>query len=117
MGQGALTNKYIEQRNFTNTRVDEYLHYGKEEARNQAEFYCKFVRYFRKINQLNKLARERKQSLSQLTLVWLINNPKISTVVMGAGSPNHLVENLKCLESPNFTEQALDLNDQICRNE
>lgn len=115
MGQGTLTNKYIKQKNFTNTRVDEYLHYGNIEAVHQTDFYREFVRYFRRIVNLNNFAGDRGQTLSQLALAWLIANPKVTTVVMGVGSPEHLAENLKCSESHAFTEQEMEAIDRICR--
>lgn len=64
---------------------------------------------------LNNFAGDRGQTLSQLALAWLIANPKVTTVVMGVGSPEHLAENLKCLESHAFTEQEMEAIDRICR--
>lgn len=59
------------------------------------------------IQALNNLAIQRKQTLAQMALAWLLKDPRITSVLIGASKPEQLVDSLKSLNSPEFSEEEL----------
>ena len=66
-----------------------------------------------KISALNELARERGQSLAQMSLAWVLKNPAVTSVLIGASSPEQILDNLKCTQSAPFTNEELARIDEI----
>jgi len=60
-----------------------------------------------KIVHLNEIAQQRGQSLAQLALDWVLRDPRITTVLIGASSVRQLEQNLGCLENHSFSETEL----------
>lgn len=61
----------------------------------------------RRLNELNDIARDRGQSLSQMALAWLLRNKAVTTVLTGASRPEHIAQNIRCVEKLSFTEAEL----------
>ncbi len=51
-----------------------------------------------KVKKLKKIADELKVSLAQLSIAWCINNPHVTTAILGATNKKQLLENLKAIE-------------------
>jgi L-glyceraldehyde 3-phosphate reductase len=68
------------------------------------------------IRALNALARERGQSLAQLALAWALRNPEVSSVLVGASSPDQVRDNVAALENASFTEDELRRIDEHARD-
>jgi L-glyceraldehyde 3-phosphate reductase len=66
--------------------------------------------------QLNDLARERGQTLAQLALAWLLRNPRVTSVLIGASRPEQLQDSLQCLENLHFEPQELEKIEEILRS-
>ncbi len=60
-----------------------------------------------RLNLLNDLARERGQSLSQMALSWVLHNPAVATVLIGASRPEQIRENAACIEKLAFSAEEL----------
>lgn len=60
------------------------------------------------IRALNDLAVERGQTLAQMALAWLLKDPRITSVLIGASRPEQLADSLQCLKSPAFSEEELN---------
>ncbi|WP_442482988.1 L-glyceraldehyde 3-phosphate reductase [Aeoliella sp. SH292] len=60
------------------------------------------------IRSLNDLAAKRGQSLAQMALAWVLRDPRITTVLIGASSVQQLEQNIACLENRHLSgeEQA-----------
>jgi L-glyceraldehyde 3-phosphate reductase len=71
----------------------------------------------RKVRQLNELAQRRGQSLAQMALAWVLRDPRITTVLIGASSVAQLDQNLACLESRSFRADELTTIDSILQGE
>ncbi|MCR5408339.1 MAG: aldo/keto reductase [Bacteroidales bacterium] len=56
---------------------------------------------------LNALAERRGQSLAQMSLSWLLADPRITSVLIGASSLAQLKDNLKSLNNTSFTAEEL----------
>lgn len=66
-----------------------------------------------KIEQLNKIAERRSQTLAQMALSWIYSREGITSVLIGASKPEQIIENLKMTDNLNFTEQELKEIDSI----
>lgn len=68
-----------------------------------------------KLRQLNCIAQERRQSLSQMALAWILSHKEVTTVIIGASCPEQIIENARCTEKPDFSEEELSQIDMIVR--
>ena len=59
------------------------------------------------IRQLNELAQERRQSLAQMALSWILRDERITSVLIGASKPDQLTDSLRCLENLQFSPEEL----------
>lgn len=66
-----------------------------------------------KIKQLNELATERGQSLAQLSLAWVLKDPRITSVIVGASKPEQLVDSIGCLQNTIFKKKELKRIEEI----
>jgi L-glyceraldehyde 3-phosphate reductase len=66
-----------------------------------------------KARRLNELARSRGQGLAQMALAWVLRDPRITTVLIGASSVAQLEINLGCLENRAFGADELAAIDAI----
>lgn len=64
-----------------------------------------------KVIALNKIAKERGQSLAQMALVWVLQ--KSTSVVLGASTLEQIRENVLALNHSEFSQQELDQIAQI----
>lgn len=60
-----------------------------------------------RLNALNKIAEQRRQTLSQMALSWVLHNPAVATVLIGASRPSQIIENAACIEKLDFTDEEL----------
>ena len=67
----------------------------------------------KKIQKLNDIAKIRGQKLSQMAIAWILRQPQVASVLIGASSANQLKENVKALDNLNFTDEELKLIDGI----
>ena len=59
------------------------------------------------IRQLNDLAQQRGQTLAQLAIAWLLKDPRITSVLVGASRPEQLTDSLQSLDNLTFSEGEL----------
>lgn len=59
------------------------------------------------INKLNRIALNRGQSLAQMALSWVLRKDRVSSVLVGASKTSQLEENVKCIESLDFSDDEL----------
>jgi L-glyceraldehyde 3-phosphate reductase len=66
---------------------------------------------------LNGIAERRGQSLAQLALAWALRDPRVTSLVIGASSPDQLDQNLGALDSPDFTDDELaEIDKELATN-
>jgi L-glyceraldehyde 3-phosphate reductase len=70
-----------------------------------------------KVQLLDAIAQERGQKLSQMAIAWILRQPQVASVLIGASSANQLKENVKALDNLSFTEDELGLIDKIISKE
>jgi L-glyceraldehyde 3-phosphate reductase len=69
-----------------------------------------------KVKQLNKVALRREQTLAQMALVWLLKDPRVTSVLTGASSITQLDDNVAAFKNTKFTLDELALIEQILSN-
>jgi len=69
------------------------------------------------IRLLNDLALGRGQTLAQMALAWLMKDPRVTSVLIGASRPEQLADSLQCLKNLDFTEKELSMIETILDNE
>lgn len=67
----------------------------------------------KKVKKLSEIAKNRGQSLAQMSLAWVYNNKAVTSVLVGASKPEQILENIKMLENTSFSQQELDAIDEI----
>jgi L-glyceraldehyde 3-phosphate reductase len=60
-----------------------------------------------KVKQLNALAQQRGQKLSQMALAWVLHKPQVTSALVGASSVEQLQANLAALNNLAFSSQEL----------
>ena len=62
---------------------------------------------------LNDLALKRGQSLAQMALSWLMNDQRVTSVIIGASSVPQIEDNLKSLDNLSFSQEELQLIEDL----
>ena len=98
LSQGLLSDKYIGNKIPKNSRA-------YKNDRLQAMLTKETVE---KLKQLNEIAHTRGQTLSQMSLAWVLNNKAVTSVLIGVRGIEQLEENVKCLNNLNFEQSELE---------
>ena len=67
----------------------------------------------KKIKALNEMAEARGQKLSQMAIAWVLRQPAMTSVILGASKVSHVEDAVASLAKLEFTEQELQKIDQI----
>ncbi|GGO01724.1 glyceraldehyde 3-phosphate reductase [Microbispora rosea subsp. aerata] len=62
---------------------------------------------------LDKIARERGQTLAQLALAWILRDRRVTSVLIGASSVEQLEQNVAALDAPPLTAEELAEIDKL----
>jgi L-glyceraldehyde 3-phosphate reductase len=94
LAQGLLTNRYLKG-----------IPKGSRASKAHGALEKKAVtpELVKKLKGLDSLAKKRKQSLAQMALAWLLKDPRVTSVLVGASSVEQLKDNLHCLENTGFS--------------
>jgi L-glyceraldehyde 3-phosphate reductase len=68
-----------------------------------------------RIKRLNDIAQSRNQSLAQMALAWLLKDSRVTSVLIGASSPEQLDDNLAMMNNMNFTGDELYRIEEILK--
>ena len=66
------------------------------------------------IDVLEPMAKEKQASVAQLALAWLLQNPVVSTIIIGAKTPAQLEDNIKATQVT-FSEAELKQLDEVSK--
>ena len=70
-----------------------------------------------KIRGLAEIAAERGQSLAQMALAWVLRQPQVTTVLIGASRVEQLDENVQALEKLDFSRDELTRIDELATDQ
>jgi L-glyceraldehyde 3-phosphate reductase len=65
------------------------------------------------ITKLAEIASARGQSLAQMALAWVLKDPRITTVLIGASSLAQLEQNLGCLANRQFSDEEINSIEEV----
>ncbi len=105
LAKGLLTDKYINGIP-ADSRAAKTGFISKEELEKN---------YIPKIVTLNEIAKQRGQTLAQMALVWNLRGGRLNSVLIGASRPEQIIENVKALSNPSFTDDELKRIDSILK--
>ncbi|MEU0840590.1 aldo/keto reductase [Streptomyces sp. NPDC005962] len=103
LAQGQLTDRYL-----NGVPADSRMalgHFLKRDALTEERLAL--------LHALNKIAQGRGQTLAQLALAWVLRDPRVVSVLIGASSVAQLEQNIAVLDSPGFTDAELAEIDRL----
>lgn len=103
LAQGLLTNRYLKGIPKNSRAAKKHGFLQKEQITQER---------LQQIRDLNVLAAERGQSLAQMALAWLLKDPRVTSVLVGASSSAQLLDSVSCLKNSTFSKEELS---QIAR--
>lgn len=98
LAQGLLTNRYL-------TGIPADSRAGHDPRFLKPEHIT--AQKLAKIRQLDALAKIRGQSLAQMALVWVLQNPAITSALIGASKVSQIDENVAALKNPKLSAEEL----------
>ncbi|HOM61305.1 MAG TPA: L-glyceraldehyde 3-phosphate reductase [Anaerohalosphaeraceae bacterium] len=107
LAQGLLTSKYLQQIPPDSRAAKPHGFLKKEQITDALR---------KKLLTLNQLAAQRGQTLAQMALAWVLRDSRITSALIGASRPEQILENLKALDAPSFTQDELARIDSILKD-
>ncbi|KRN75503.1 hypothetical protein IV73_GL000673 [Weissella kandleri] len=104
LAEGLLTNRYLDgfPADFPLHRTNANLAQDQEAT-------------VAKLNALNAVAADRGQTLAQLAMAWLLKDPRVASIVIGASSLEHLLDNVKVTDNMTLSDEELAKIEQILK--
>ena len=106
LAQGVLTDKYL-QGVPADSRAARRLGNGAIEETQLTPANIE------KAKQLHEVAQRRGQSLAQMALAWVLKDPRITSVIVGASKPAQITDAVGCLANYQFSPEELQQIDAI----
>ncbi|HYE56497.1 MAG TPA: L-glyceraldehyde 3-phosphate reductase [Chitinophagaceae bacterium] len=104
LAQGMLTNKYLDGIP-KNSRAAKSHGFLQEKEITEDKLL--------KIRTLHAIAQQRKQSLAQMALAWILKDHRITSVLVGVSSPEQLEDLLPCLKNTAFSPEELERIEEV----
>lgn len=104
LAQGRLTDKYLHG-------IPESSRAAKPTGRLTPEMVTADI--VDKAARLNEIAHERKQTLAEMALAWLLKDKRVTSVLVGASSVAQLLDNLNALQHIEFSDEELQQIDAV----
>lgn len=104
LAQGMLTDKYLNDIPENSRAAKSTGHLQREQVTEEK---------ISRIRQLNKLAKQRGQTLAEMALAWLLKDERVTSVLVGASSVAQLTDNLKALQNKVFSTEELQAIESI----
>jgi aryl-alcohol dehydrogenase-like predicted oxidoreductase len=101
---GLLTGKHVQAAPIAGSRFDRMPLYRDRYWNDQN---------FAAVQRLTDIAVSTNRSLPQLAISWLLQQPAITSIILGASQFAHLEENLQALDKPPLPPEALVACDEV----
>jgi L-glyceraldehyde 3-phosphate reductase len=101
--QGFLTDRYLDK-----VPADSRISKGESGLGSQLNDKMRF-----KLRELNFIASDRGQSLSQMALAWVLKNKAVATVIIGASRPEQITQNAACIDNLEFSDSEIEEIEKI----
>jgi L-glyceraldehyde 3-phosphate reductase len=105
LAQGLLTNRYLKgiPRDSRASKPHGFL--KKEKITPEI---------LKTIGALNEIAGKRGQTLAEMAVAWILRDPVITTVLIGASKVSQVEDNVAALRNLAFSQDELAAIDQLC---
>jgi L-glyceraldehyde 3-phosphate reductase len=118
LGKGIITFSPLAQGLLTGR----YLHGIPEDSRinTDGRFLSQSIiteERLKSIRGLSDIAQQRGQTLAEMSLAWILRNPAITSVLIGASKPQQILDNIGALDNTEFSQEELDLIDDFSLNQ
>ena len=106
LAQGLLTDKYLDG-------IPQDSRAASERGNGALDSSAINEALLVKVRALNDLAQYRGQSLAQMSLAWVLKDPRITSVIIGASKAAQVVDSVRCLRNIEFKEEELNRIESI----
>ncbi|GGK29809.1 glyceraldehyde 3-phosphate reductase [Yeosuana aromativorans] len=97
LAQGMLTDKYLNGIPKDSRAAKDFTYLDVETVHSNLE----------KVKQLSSIAQQRGQKLSQMAIAWILRQPQVASVLIGASSARQLIENVQSIDNLEFSPEEL----------
>ncbi len=104
LAQGLLTNRYLHGIP-ADSRAGRPTGYLRPEGVTKEKL--------KKVTALQKIAKKRGQSISQMALAWTLRDSRVTSALIGASKVEQIEQNVAALKKLNFTKEELAAIDKI----
>ncbi|MDX9971478.1 MAG: aldo/keto reductase [FCB group bacterium] len=107
LAQGRLTSKYLDPKNPIpkNSRAADPDGFLQE---NQVT-----PDMIERVRQLSKLAEARGQTMAQMAIAWTLRDPRVTSSLIGARTPEQVIDCVDALKNISFSEEEIRQIDEI----
>lgn len=106
LAQGILTNKYL-----NGIPADSRAASGRGNGALESNVLTQQI--VTRVQQLNDIAAQRGQGMAQMALAWILKDPRMTSLVIGASKPEQVTDSIACLKHPVFTPDELNAIEEI----
>ena len=103
LAQGLLTHKYLRG-------VPAHSRANQTKSLDKKKITSELVE---NLNALNEIARDRGQTLAQMALAWVLRGDRVTTALIGASSPQQVVDCAGAIDNLSFTDIELAEIDKL----
>ncbi len=105
LDQGILTNKYIGgvPEDSRAEKLNNEFNWGDKVSQERIE----------KVQNLNRIARERGQSMAQLAIAWVLRHPQMTSALIGASKVSQIEDSVAALNNLEFSDEELQAIEDI----
>ena len=103
LAQGLLTNRYLD-----GVPEDSRLRRGNYMSEEMVS-----DENLARVRKLNEIAQRRGQSLAQMSIAWVLRDPRITSALLGASSVSQLEQNVAALDRLDFDPGELEEINQV----
>ncbi len=104
LAQGLLTSRYLKDIPDDSRIAKSHGFLQKETLTNER---------LQALRGLNDIAAGREQTLAQMSIAWLLKDPRVTSVLIGASSVQQLKDNLYAVKNTTFTREELEAIDRL----
>jgi L-glyceraldehyde 3-phosphate reductase len=98
LAQGLLTNRYLDGFPKDSRAVRDARYFKTHQITSER---------LEKVKALNQIAKRRDQTLAQMAVAWLLIDPRITSVLIGASKPEQIEDNVGALKNLAFSDDEL----------
>jgi len=108
LAQGVLTNKYL-------TGIPAESRAASERGNGALEKNALTEDILNRVRKFNEIAQQRGQSMAQMALSWVLKDPRMTSLIIGASRPEQVTDSIQCLKNYSFTNDELEAIETILK--